>query len=170
MNLDLESLNLIDLSPTQYIILHFIAHNKNLNDIVFYKHDINMLVERGLLESRGGILFLTVDSSSLFSEVNYEESWNELRRTYPKKSGIRRLQNSLEKTKRRYLSMLKRGEAIHSEVIKAINIEKIERENALITRTWMADWKALSTYVNNKEWETFLEEDETEQEEDLDKI
>ncbi len=171
ITLDVESISLIGLSPTQYLILYYIAHSKNLSDLVFYSHDVEMLTNRELLEDRGGVLYLTSESSSLFQTVNYEEAWAELRRTYPTKSGIRRLQGSIDKTKTKYLSYLKKNEVEHSDVIKAINIEKQERTNAAMTNTWMADWKALLTYVNNKEWKTFLEGDFEEQEqEDPDKI
>ena len=32
-----------------------------------------------------------------------------------------------------------------------------------MSRTWMADWKLLPTYINGKEWKTYLEEDEENQ-------
>ena len=163
MNLDIESLSLIGLSPTEYTLLYFLAHKKNLADLIFRKSDVESLTKRGLLENRDGYLYLTPDSTSLFGSVDYEEAWLELRRTYPSKSGLRRLQSSLDKTKIKYLQYLKKGEAIHSEVIRAINIEKQERINASISRTWMADWKLLPTYVNGKEWKTYIEEDEENQ-------
>ena len=146
MNLDIESLSLIGLSPTEYTLLYFLAHKKNLADLIFRKSDVESLTKRGLLENRDGYLYLTPDSTSLFGSVDYEEAWLELRRTYPSKSGLRRLQSSLDKTKIKYLQYLKKGEAIHSEVIRAINIEKQERKidkpfDAL--RAVLVDWGLL---------------------------
>ena len=85
-----------------------------------------------------------------------ESNWKEFIELYPKSVNGRPLHNTKEKNKLKYFRYLKSG-VQHSDVIKGLNAELTARKNAQLRKQFFPEWQLLSTYVNNKSWEQFLD-------------
>ena len=109
------------------------------NDLVdeFYKESLTNVVER------------------------VDQQWAEFLELYPKKSDGRPLHNMKEKCKEKYIRILRNTK--HEDVMKGLQKEIDMREKAKIRKKFFPEWKLLSTYINQKGWEQFLElQDENE--------
>jgi hypothetical protein len=131
--------------------------NSHITFPIFDK-DIESLKENGFLNDNDEL----TQFGRNFISNDYEALFEELLETYPKKEGLRRLHNSKDKCKRKYISYLNKG-LDHTEVIKGIQKEKEVRHHAALTGQWLPGWKMLSTYINNKGWEEYLEEPHNEE-------
>ena len=85
-----------------------------------------------------------------------ESNWKEFIELYPKSVNGRPLHNTKEKNKLKYFRYLKSG-VQHSDVIKGLTAELTARKNAQLRKQFFPEWQLLSTYVNNKSWEQFLD-------------
>ena len=85
-----------------------------------------------------------------------EEKWREFINLYPKSVNGRPLHNTKEKNRLKYFRYLKTGLS-HEDVIKGLTSEIEARKNAKIRNQFFPEWQLLSTYVNNKSWEQFVE-------------
>jgi hypothetical protein len=103
----------------------------------------------------------------LLSSLNFDEEWNEFLELYPKKSGDRPLHNMKEKCRAKYAFALKKE--THENIMKGLKKEIELRQIAKAKNKFFPEWKLLSTYINQKGWEQFLEigdENEVEMEAD----
>lgn len=90
------------------------------------------------------------------SNNELESNWKEFIELYPKSVNGRPLHNTKEKNKLKYFRYLKSG-VQHSDVIKGLNAELTARKNAQLRKQFFPEWQLLSTYINNKSWEQFLD-------------
>lgn len=91
-----------------------------------------------------------------FSKNDYEKKWSEFISLYPKEVNGRPLHNLKEKNKLKYFKYLNSG-IKHEDVIQGLNYEILVRKTAKARNQFFPEWKLLSTYINNKSWEQFLE-------------
>lgn len=89
----------------------------------------------------------------------FETRWNEFISLYPKKSGDRPLHNTKSACREKYFRYLQTG-TDHSEVMKGLKLEIELREIHKRKKKFFPEWKLLSTYINQKGWEQFLDLDE----------
>jgi hypothetical protein len=158
-------MNLFDLSPNSYCILYRLAHNQSI-DFKHSSNDMDELIAKEFIDEFG----IVKESVSKLFTSDYEELWQEFIELYPKKVGIRRLHDKIDKNKQKYISYLKSGEK-HSEILKGLKNEIKTREDAIFTGEFIPAWKNLSTYINNKSWVEYIDiEDSEEFNENYDKI
>lgn len=86
----------------------------------------------------------------------FETYWEEFISLYPKKSGDRPLHNMKSICKDKYFKYLQQG-LVHESVIKGLKLEVSLRERAKLRKQFFPEWKLLSTYINQKGWEQFVE-------------
>lgn len=155
LTLNLETIKLLGLSPTSYVLLFLLHNSEDTHDIPSTDYDYNMLVERGYVNSD---LSLTDIAKSLFKgKQDYEEMWQEFIKLYPRKIGNRVLHNNKEVCRKKFITYLKQGEDYNS-IIQGLQNELDIRHKALFTREFIPAWKNLSTYINNKSWNEYAEE------------
>ena len=75
---------------------------------------------------------------------------------YPKSVNGRPLHNTKEKNRLKYFRYLKSG-IKHEDVMKGLNAELEARKNANVRKQFFPEWQLMSTYVNQKSWEQFVE-------------
>lgn len=137
-----------DLLLKGFIILRDIDEGYSLENIIVVK-SINSIAEDHNLTKE----LLTVVESI---PTDFENKWKEFLNLYPKTINGRPLHNLKEKNKLKYLRYLKTG-INHDDVIKGLNAELFARENAKLRKQFFPEWQLLSTYINNKSWEQFLD-------------
>lgn len=119
-------------------VLHNIIPIKNINSIIDF--DVGKDFVR--------------NTENVSNEL--EQCWKEFIELYPKSVNGRPLHNTKEKNKLKYFRYLKSG-VQHSDVIKGLNAELTARKNAQLRKQFFPEWQLLSTYINNKSWEQFLD-------------
>jgi len=85
-----------------------------------------------------------------------ETKWKEFVELYPKSVNGRPLHNTKEKNRLKYFRYLKSG-IKHEDVMKGLNAELEARKNANVRKQFFPEWQLMSTYVNQKSWEQFVE-------------
>ena len=119
-------------------VLHNIIPIKNINSIIDFD------VGKDFVRS----------TENVSNEL--EQCWKEFIELYPKTVNGRPLHNTKEKNKLKYFRYLKSG-VEHSKVVKGLNAEITARKNAQLRKQFFPEWQLLSTYINNKSWEQFLD-------------
>jgi len=137
-----------DLLLKGFITLKDIDDGYSLENIIVVKSINTIANEHGLNKELENII------DALPSD--FENKWKELLSLYPKLVNGRPLHNLKEKNKLKYLRYLKTG-TLHSDVIKGLTAEISARENARLRKQFFPEWQLLSTYINNKSWEQFLD-------------
>lgn len=157
--LPLETINLLDLTPTSFVLLNLLHNKENINLYKYHPSDIELLIERGYLNSD---LSITSDGQALFnSQEDYERKWEEFINLYPSKVGNRRLHTDKDKNKKKFINYLKRG-IDFTDIMQGLRNEIEVRNTALYTNEFIPAWKNLSTYVNNQSWQEYLDNPEEE--------
>lgn len=85
-----------------------------------------------------------------------EANWKEFIELYPKSINGRPLHNTKEKNKLKYFRYLKSG-ILQTDIIKGLTAEITARKNAQLRKQFFPEWQLLSTYINNKSWEQYLD-------------
>ena len=136
-----------DLLLKGYIMLKDIDEgyiNHNIIPIKNVESIINYDIEENFIKT----------SENISNEL--ELQWKEFIELYPKSVNGRPLHNTKEKNKLKYFRYLKSG-TNHNDVIKGLNAEITARKNAQLRKQFFPEWQLLSTYINNKSWEQFLD-------------
>jgi len=120
-------------------VLHNIILTKDLSQI----YDINELGEDYVKQ-------IETPNNEL------ELKWKEFVELYPKTVNGRPLHNTKEKNRLKYFRYLKTG-VRHEDVIKGLTSEIEARKAASIRKQFFPEWQLMSTYINNKSWEQFVE-------------
>lgn len=157
------------ISVNQYFMLQLIK-NKQAELFMEYrtqfanpvsKEDLQLLIKNGFLGMRDSSkkftfenLYVTDDFLNL-SEIKVDDALAELREVYPKftPEKKRRLQADSHKWGPKYLSIIKRDRSLHDKIIKCIKAELKHRKSTNSEEFWAL----LTTYVNNKRWEVYMD-------------
>jgi len=175
-----------DLSIEQYFILSllnedikylekYLLKTKNKIDKVSVFQDLLLKGFITLKDMDDGYILhniiLTKDLSQVFDLVSLgedyvkqietpnnelEEKWREFITLYPKSVNGRPLHNTKEKNRLKYFRYLKSGLS-HEDVMKGLQAEIEARKGAKLRAQFFPEWQLLSTYINNKSWEQFVE-------------
>lgn len=129
-----------DLIIKKYITLKNISEDYNLE---------NILIKKTICDEPLVVELKPVDNS-------FDVKWEEFLSLYPKKSGERPLHNMKSVCKEKYFRYLQQG-ILHEDIIKGLNAEINLRQRAKQKRQFFPEWKLLSTYINQKGWEQFVE-------------
>lgn len=156
LTINLELINLLNLTPSAYVLLSLINQGESINSVQVFPQDIDSLIKKGLITSD---LNLTKEGKSLFN-TNYDQMWEEFIQLFPKKVGNRALHTKKDKTKELLIKFLKSGVEF-SDIISGLKQEIYIREIASKTGEFIPAWKNLYTYVYNKSWEEYLDNDST---------
>lgn len=163
LKLNLDIISSYGLSPNEYIVLYLI-HNNQLNTVGF-KVDkvIEKLKSKGIIDNQKRII--TDLPNDLFGDNKPQETevyWLEFQSLYPKKDGVRRLHDSPSKCKEKYHRLLRRDIEVHTKVLKGLKNEKSLREKAELRGEFFQAPKLMSTYINQKAWEGYQDDIESE--------
>ena len=104
---------------------------------------------------------LRKNALELFEEFEGDRKWNEFKSKYPTKVGNRRLHDNTEGCKTKYLSLSKE----HNSIIKGLENELLARVNAAKKGEFFPDQKTMSSWLNRKHWETYLDYEDEEKKE-----
>lgn len=166
--LDLDKLTSYGLSPNEYVVLYLLINNEEeLHRSQFdYEYVLKKLRTRDIIDHKNEILKELPDDLFGKSVENekLEEMWIEFKETYPKKDGTRRLHDSPSSCKKKYIRLLKSKKAIHEDVIEGLKTEMALRSKAQKRDEFFQAPKLMSTYINNKSWEGYLNEQGLEEE------
>lgn len=133
------------------------------------REDIVFLIEKGLLTTKdktSRFTFENLTTTALFRQLfikKVESAIEELENTYPKKTPAkkRRLQSDGDKWKPKYLSIVKGKPELHNTILNCIKAE-IKHRRATGSEEF---WPLLTTYINNRRWEDYLDELDNQKEE-----
>lgn len=157
LTINLDMLNLLNITPSCFVILRILINKESLDTIPHTLEDIKLLIERGFIDSKYNI---TEEGKKLFgTNKDYEAMWNQFIKLYPNKIGNRRLHTHKDKNKTKFIGYLKEGENFLS-IIQGLTNEIDARNLAMYTGEFIPAWKNLTTYINNKSWEEYLDNEE----------
>lgn len=149
------------LSPNEYVALYLIHTNNLENFDLDISRTLLKLESKEIIDSDHNIIVKLPEK--LFGGADkvedLESYWIEFKETYPKKDGVRRLHDSPSKCKAKYFKILKKDVKVHKDVIKGLKNENTLRENAEKRNEFFQAPKLMSTYLNNRSWEGYLEDD-----------
>lgn len=137
-----------DLLLKEFITLKDIDDGYDLNNIILTK-DLSQIYD---LTNLGEDYVKQIETPN--NEL--EEKWREFINLYPKSVNGRPLHNTKEKNRLKYFRYLKTG-LVHEDIMKGLNAEIEARKNAKLRNQFFPEWQLLSTYINNKSWEQFVE-------------
>jgi hypothetical protein len=124
---------------------------------------INRLVSKGFITiTNATALEFKLNNSAieLFEENPSKQFWEEFKNIYPKKtSSGRRLHDNPAKCREKYLRLAKTKEN-HNLIILGLLNESKKRDYAVANKQFFPEWKNMSTWLNQKSWEIYLEEDD----------
>ena len=142
-------------TPNEFVALKLLEQNKlkEVEDYIDYTHCLKLLTQRGFIENN----VITHLGKALLSNPTKEEQWDTFAKTYPKTDGARRLHNRPSICKEKFNKLLK--EYSFSDIIQGLKNEIEIREQARNKNQWIENWQLMSTYLNNKSWETYLDVD-----------
>lgn len=170
-NINLDLLLRAGITVNQYFIMQLI-HNKKKELFrqymeIFHKspvdvNDLKYLVSKEFLimkDINGKYTFENLMVTKLFTNlafINVDDAIEELENTYPKKTPItgRRLHADKDKWSKKYLSIIKKDRTLHDKIILCIKAELQHRQKT----DGQEYWALLSTYINNKRWEQYLDD------------
>lgn len=166
LNLDIQLCISLNLTANQYtwLYLQFIGDTEKTNlvspvSLIEQKH-LESLGYIKILDSPYGNLFaLKQKANDLFEERDVDTKWLEFKALYPIKSGDRRLHDQVDKCKNKYVSyIIKTG--VHEEIMLGLNNEYKARRNAAKKGAFFAEWKMMSSYLNQKAWMLYVDYEE----------
>lgn len=166
--LTIEQYFILQLLHEENPILDYYVDNTNVDSLVF--QDLHVRGYISLLDNNKGYRLDNIISNyhtqfDLFEDIKelppskYDELWDEFINTYPKSELKRRLHNNRDEAKKKYVKYLKEG-LDHSKVIDAIRKEIQARKHHAALNKFFPPWKLLTTYVNQKSWEAYFDDDD----------
>lgn len=166
--INLESVVEAGISLDEYLICYCVA-NKRVDLLKTYIansksnlgiENVNKLVNMGYLFKTRDIpifddLYTTENTQKLLNINGGDNIFNELLEVYPKKTPSgRRLHVALEKSKQKYLKIVKGNMDLHKFIIQCVKYDIKDRINS-----GQADYiPMISTYINNEMWNDVMED------------
>lgn len=173
--ISLEVLQKNSLTPNEFIYLYHLINNLKLPD---YKIDLDKLEEKKFIkviicDNKLKVYPRYYNIKNLFknikvesNDVDLEEAWQQLLKSYPKVWNKRRLHNK-SVAKPKFKKVLKN----HSLdiILKGLDNENKARESSRLKGEFFPDPKALSTWLNQEVFLDYLEADDEILEKPIDK-
>ncbi len=160
MKIEIESEVLIanQISANQYCYLYCKTRFQSA-PVVFCLNegDFVYLESKGFIKHTENGVALREKAYQLFELKDIEQLWNQFKSRYPIKQGERRLHDSQEKCKNKYLALIAGKPEMHVRVLKGLENEQLAREAAARKREFFPAWKMMSVYINSKNWETYID-------------
>lgn len=160
MKIEIQSEVLIanQLSPNQYCYLYSKSIFPNVSVVFSLDPDESLdLEDKGFIKRVDSGIALREKAYQLFEETVDEKRWFEFKSRYPIKSGERRLHDNQEKCRNRYMTLIKSKPGLHERILKGLDNEYKARLAASNKRQFFPDWKMMSVWLNQKNWETYID-------------
>ncbi len=175
IEIDLKILLDEGLEPNEYVFLFFI-YKDQINSAytlsTVQKEGVQELERQGYLrilsenrqiEYQGRVVDvnepkvqLLQKGTFLFEDESLEAKWIQFKALYPVKDGEGRLHNNQEDCKKKYLKLIKeRG--THESIIQGLRNQIKSRDIQRIRNKFVPEWKMMSTWLNQKDYEMYLE-------------
>lgn len=164
IEVDIKLLKDNSLGADDYCYLFFKFHQ--LDATLFFMYiDTERLEEEGWIKFSEGSYVIRNKAVKLFEEVDIpltpEKMWEKFISIYPRRSGERRLHDKVEQNRVKFISYcVKKGE--FSKIIKGLENEMELRRRAGVKREFFPDWKLMSSWINSKHWQAYVEDIEEE--------
>ena len=97
----------------------------------------------------------------LFITDDVETKWFHFKSLYPIKDNERRLHDSQDKCKERFIKLVLNRPGTYKEIIKGLENELEGRRVAGIRRNFFPAMKLMSSWLNQKQWLTYLDYENT---------
>jgi hypothetical protein len=161
MEVDLDKLFKYGLSPSEYILIQLIRLGQ-LDDSRFnYEKPLKRLQDKGYINSQKELTVKVPEELvGTKKKEDLEPFWEQFKMMYPKKDGPRRLHDSPSKCKEKYIRILRRDSSLHKQIIKGLKTENEVRADADKRNEFFQAPKLMTTYINQKAWEGYLDIDE----------
>lgn len=102
----------------------------------------------------------------LFITDDVETKWFHFKSLYPIKDNERRLHDSQDKCKERFIKLVLNRPGTYKEIIRGLENELEGRRVAGIRRNFFPAMKLMSSWINSKGWLTYLHSDTAEEEQE----
>lgn len=168
ITINTEQLFAYGINPSEYVVLCLI-YNNELDDVKFnIDKPLKRLKEKGFINENNEITVKNInkllDKEFKGNKEDLNIYWEEFKSLYPKKDGKRRLHDSPTPCEKKYIKLLKKDLNTHKDVLKGLKEEMRLREEAEKRNEFFQAPKLMSTYINQRAWEAYLENDEEETE------
>lgn len=178
MVIDEEILYKLDITPSQYALAYAIyRRDRKLYEYIRVKlsskaftANLEALVSARLIHDgspEGEQVFEDMSIRHGFIEsleIPEDQAWNEFVLTYPRKEGTRPLHNNREDCKKKYMKLVSNNPVLHRDILRAVENEVVDRKMASYRREFRPAWKLMSTYINQRGWEMYLDKDNNKEE------
>lgn len=167
INIDLEILKDLKLTPNLYIFLYCCYHSVDYKE--FFSEDIqestSYLEQLGFIKD-GEQVILRKKALDIFETKNSkEEAWLEFKEAYPKKEGPRALHNKQDACKEKYFRLLHNYK--HTDILRGLENQKLAKQQAVRERAFFPPWQAMEPWIGQK---TFLMYQDYKQEVKVEKV
>jgi len=187
MKIEIETSELEEsgLFPSEYVFL-WLINNKNYSliqkiycayedKISVYLYDrIKELAKNGWLFEGGyydkdeiesivdlSKIVLRQKTLDLFITDDVETKWFHFKSIYPIKDNERRLHDSQDNCKERFIKLVLNKPGTYKEIIRGLENELEGRRVAGVRRNFFPAMKLMSSWINNKQWLTYLDYEST---------
>jgi hypothetical protein len=134
--------------------------NKLRIKIEGYIEELTSLSSKSDNELLHGLLSLLIELREYVPTENTSELWEEFIKIYPSKTpNGRRLYTNLEKTAKKYESIVKNNRILHEKILILLNKDLKDRRST----NSLNYLPQISKYVNQKLWEAYDVEDDREE-------
>jgi hypothetical protein len=134
--------------------------NKLRIKIEGYIEELTSLSSKSDNELLHGLLSLLIELREYVPTENTSELWEEFIKIYPSKTpNGRRLYTNLEKTAKKYESIVKNNRILHEKILILLN-KDLEDRRSTNSLNYLPQ---ISKYVNQKLWEAYDVEDDREE-------
>jgi len=97
----------------------------------------------------------------LFITDDVETKWFHFKSIYPIKDNERRLHDSQDNCKERFIKLVLNKPGTYKEIIRGLENELEGRRVAGVRRNFFPAMKLMSSWINNKQWLTYLDYEST---------
>ena len=160
MKIEIESEVLIahQISANQYCYMYCKTRFSNA-PVIFSltKEETDDLEDKKFIKNIGDGIALREKAYQLFELSDAEQLWNQFKARYPIKHGERRLHDSQEKCRNKYLALISGKPEVHDKILKGLENEQLAREAAARKREFFPGWKMMSVYLNQQHWNTYVD-------------
>lgn len=165
----LEELEKNSLTPNEYVYLYYLTKEQT----VTFPIDLEKLEELKFVKIIGNAVIPRLKAHELFNNEDkipqkkaqkeketesIADQWQKLLDAYPKKEGNRRLHDK-SVAKPKFERALKEGHSL-DEMLLGLKNELKAREKASMTGGFFPAQKGLSTWINQRHWQIYLEDDQ----------
>lgn len=164
VTLSIPKLKALSLTPDEFVYLWCLSINKvTIIQDLLTPSEISQiednLINKEYAVDTNGVITITAKSNNIIN-LDGEKAWEEFKSTYPSRSPIhkRNLRSGLAKAREKYKNIIRNDSLLHEQILEALKRDIKSRQLQVNGLEYMP---AISTYVNQKLWEDYLDESES---------